>query len=37
MKEVTLDSGFKGEKRRGFTQIFCKNFGLRTQKRMKKF
>ena len=36
IKKVKLDSGFKGEKRRGFTQILLKSFGLRTQKRMKK-
>ena len=36
IKEVKRDRGFKGEKRRGFTQILLKSFGLRTRKRMKK-
>ena len=36
VKEVKRDCGFKGEKRKGFTQILLKSFGLRTRKRMKK-
>ena len=35
-KNVKQDSGFKGEKRRGFTQILLKSFGLTTRKLMKK-
>ena len=36
IKEVKQDSGFKEEKRRGFTQILLKSFGLRTRKCTKK-
>ena len=36
IKEVKRDCGFKGEKRKGFTQILLKSFVLRTRKRMKK-